>query len=85
MTPEAYEAFCKAKGQDQPFNVCKQIGKGQIVDLDPETTKILDVGCGPGMNGILLGEKGFKNIFGVDASQNLIDNLKNIPSYKESR
>ena len=37
------------------------------------------------MNGILLGEKGFKNIFGIDASENFLDNLKNIPSYTESR
>ena len=63
----------------------KCIGKGQVVDLDPETAEILDIGAGTGTVGLYLKEKGFKNITGIDASRSLLDKLDQNGAYKESR
>ena len=75
MTGEGYDEFVKNINFNQPEQVTKCIGKGQFVDLDPETTEVLDVGAGTGTVGLYLKEKGFKNITGIDASRSLLDKL----------
>ena len=45
----------------------------------------MDVGCGTGAFGILLKEKGFTNITGLDPSQVLLDKLDQTEAYKASR
>ena len=68
MTGDAYDKFCQEMGQCQPENICKLIGPGQIVDLDPSSVEILDVGAGTGTVGMHLGKKGFSGIIGLDPS-----------------
>ena len=69
---------------------------GQIADIitRPESegglgipldAKIYDVGCGSGMIGKLLTERGYHDIIGTDASQNMMDASKAKGCYKELR
>ena len=85
MSAQTYEDFCKQLNQNQPENVAKCIGRGQVVDLDPESAEILDIAAGTGYVGQLLKSKGFKNITGLDASRTLLEKLDQNGAYKESR
>ena len=85
MTGDGYDEFVKHIDFNQPENVTKCMGKGEFVDLDPETAEILDVGAGTGTVGLLLQKKGFKNITGIDASRTLLDKLDASGAYKASR
>tara|TARA_Y100000746_G_C15372635_1_gene394806 strand:+ start:96 stop:743 length:648 start_codon:yes stop_codon:yes gene_type:complete len=44
--------------------------------LDNSFTSFLDVGCGLGRPIIVAGEAGFKNLYGVDVSSNLLEKCK---------
>ena len=54
MTGDAFDEYAKAKGWTQPEQITKLIGKGQVVDLDPAVTEILDIGAGTGTVGKFL-------------------------------
>ncbi|KAG7190515.1 hypothetical protein KM043_006616 [Ampulex compressa] len=43
------------------------------LNLDKERDKIIDIGCGNGVMLVELAEKGFRNLMGVDYSQNAVD------------
>ena len=51
----------------------------------PLDIKIYDVGCGSGMLGKLLSERGYCDILGSDASQNLLEASKGKGCYRELR
>ena len=85
MTGDAFDEYAKAKGWTQPEHITKLIGKGQIVDIDPATTEILDIGAGTGTVGKFLSKRGFGGIVGIDAAENLLKKLKGVDAYKESR
>ena len=59
MTGDAFDEYAKAKGWTQPENITKLIGPGKVVDLDPATTEILDVGAGTGTVGKFLAKRGY--------------------------
>ena len=61
------------------------IGPGKVVDVDPATTEILDVGAGTGTVGKFLAKRGYSGIVGIDAAPNLLAKLKGVEAYKESR
>lgn len=48
-----------------------------------EATTVLDLGCGTGLVGKFLGERGFLNNVGVDASSGMIKEAENKKVYKE--
>ena len=85
MTGDAFDEYAKAKGWTQPEQITKLIGKGQVVDLDPAVTEILDIGAGTGTVGKFLSKRGFGGIVGIDAAPNLLQKLKSVEAYKESR
>ena len=85
MSGDGYERMMHASGFNEPEYVAKSFGPGQVVDMDPKTTKILDAGAGTGQLGLLLKEKGFTDIVAIDASRSLLDKLDANGAYKESR
>ena len=84
MTADGYDDWAKATNFAEPIEFCKLVGPGMPVDI-PSTSEVLDAGAGTGICGILLKEKGFTNIVGVDASSNLLDRMNATGAYKESR
>ena len=84
IDPDGYDEFVKAIKYTEPEHLVKLIGNGCVVDIDP-ASEILDVAAGTGHIGILLKEKGFTNIMGVDASDNLLVKLMQTGAYKDSR
>ena len=85
MTGEAFDEYSKAKGWNQPENITKLVGPGQIVDLDTKTAEIIDIGCGTGIVGQFLGKIGYSGIVGADVSPNLLAKAKEVEAYKELR
>ena len=49
----------------------------------PEKPRILDMGCGTGLVGQYLKERGFKKVVGVDASKGMLDKAAEKNSYSE--
>ena len=85
MTGDAFDEYAKAKGWTQPETITQLVGKGKVVDLDPATTEILDIGAGTGQVGLYLSKKGFSGIVGLDAAPNLLEKAKGVKAYKELR
>ena len=54
---------------------------GEIVNTRDRHIKILDAGCGTGLVGLALKEKGYKNIDGCDLSERMIDRAKERGAY----
>ena len=85
MTGDGYDNFVKDIKFTQPQEITKVVGPGQIVDIDPSTSEVLDIGAGTGTVGLCLKEKGFTNITAVDASESLLEKLDKNGAYKASR
>ncbi|MEA5552050.1 class I SAM-dependent methyltransferase [Anabaena cylindrica UHCC 0172] len=52
------------------------------IDSSQQDLKILDAGCGTGLVGIALQQKGFANIDGFDLSPDMVEVAKNTHAYK---
>ena len=73
---DGYDEFVKAIKYTEPEHLVNLIGEGCVVEIDPRS-EVLDVAAGTGHIGKLLKEKkGFTNITGVDASDNLLRKLE---------
>ena len=83
VNPDGYDEFTKAIKYNEPDQLVKLIGSGCVVDISG-TSEILDVAAGTGRIGTLLKDKGFTNITGVDASDNLLTKLMQTGAYKAS-
>ncbi|KAF2069658.1 hypothetical protein CYY_009019 [Polysphondylium violaceum] len=55
----------------------------QLSELNKETSKIIDLGCGNGMTLIELYKLGFRNLYGSDYSQKAIDLAEKIAQHHE--
>ena len=69
-----YEALYQRVGYPDPSKVaehaleqCNKMGKR------PNEVAVLDMGCGTGLVGKFLAEKGFTNIHGVDLSKKMLE------------
>ena len=85
MSGDGYDNFVKLINYDVPENIVTVIGPDQVVDINPQTSEILDIGAGTGRVGLNLKEKGFRNITGVDASESMLEKLDACGAYKASR
>ena len=56
---------------------------GEVVNTRDRNIKILDAGCGTGLVGLALKEKGYKNIDGCDLSERMIDRAKERGAYNK--
>ena len=82
---DGYDEFVKAIKYTEPEHLVELIGDGCVVDINP-ASEVLDVAAGTGHIGKLLKEKkGFSNITGVDASDNLLRKLEQTGAYKASQ
>ena len=73
MSAELYDAMMASINYTEPAEIMKSV---KDLGLDTETTKVLDVGAGTGLIGLMLVEQGFKKIDAVDASEALLASLK---------
>ena len=81
---DGYDNWAKTVNFTEPKEFCKLIGPGLPANVEPNC-EVLDVGSGTGIVGLYLKEKGFTNITGVDASESMLEKLKSLGAYKESR
>ena len=79
-----YEDIYLKVGWPDPMKCAELVEACQPdVTISKEHTRILDMGCGTGLVGQYLKEKGFDNIDGQDASQGMLENAKKKGAYKE--
>lgn len=76
-----YEQIYLRAGWHDPLK-CAELAK-EVAGENAETTVVLDMGCGTGLVGQYLKERGFKNIVGVDASEGMLEKAKTKESYSE--
>ena len=51
----------------------------------PRDISILDIGCGTGVFGRLLGQQGYKDMIGIDGSEHQLKVANQSGNYKETR
>ena len=76
-----YEEIYLRAGWHDPLK-CAELAKDCVKD-NAEVSTVLDMGCGTGLVGQYLKERGFKNIIGVDASRGMLDKAQEKGSYTE--
>lgn len=76
-----YEEIYLRAGWHDPLK-CAELAK-ECVKENAEASSVLDMGCGTGLVGQYLKERGFKNIVGVDASRGMLDKAQEKGSYTE--
>jgi predicted TPR repeat methyltransferase len=76
-----YEQIYLRAGWHDPLK-CAELAK-QCVGDAAEGAAVLDMGCGTGLVGQYLKERGFVNIVGVDASQGMLEKAKTKEVYNE--
>lgn len=76
-----YEHIYLSVGYHDPLK-CAELAK-ELFGEDSADKQIFDMGCGTGLVGQYLKERGFKNVVGVDASKGMLDKAKEKESYSE--
>jgi predicted TPR repeat methyltransferase len=76
-----YEDIYLMVGYHDPLK-CAELAK-EIFGDQAEEKQIFDMGCGTGLVGQYLKERGFKHIVGVDASKGMLEKAKEKASYSE--
>jgi predicted TPR repeat methyltransferase len=76
-----YEEIYLRAGWHDPLK-CAELAK-QIAGDAAEQQVVLDMGCGTGLVGQYLKERGFKTVVGVDASHGMIEKAKSKEVYNE--
>lgn len=76
-----YEEVYLTAGWHDPLK-CAELAKEVIGDKAAES-HVLDMGCGTGLVGQYLKERGFEHIVGVDASRGMLDKAAEKNSYTE--
>ena len=76
-----YEDIYLMVGYHDPLK-CAELAK-EVFGDQAEEKHIFDMGCGTGLVGQYLKERGFKNIVGVDASKGMLEKAKEKESYSE--
>ena len=67
-----YEEIYLRAGWHDPLK-CAELAKHCVGDVGVETASVFDMGCGTGLVGQYLKERGFKTVVGVDASKGMLD------------
>lgn len=76
-----YEQIYLRAGWHDPLK-CAELAKECVGDA-AEASTVLDMGCGTGLVGHYLVERGFKNIVGVDASAGMLEKAREKQAYTE--
>lgn len=76
-----YEEIYLTAGWHDPLK-CAELAK-EVIGDKAEEAEVLDMGCGTGLVGQYLKERGFKKIIGVDASKGMLDRAAEKNSYTE--
>jgi predicted TPR repeat methyltransferase len=76
-----YEDIYLMVGYHDPLK-CAELTK-EIFGESTEDKQVLDMGCGTGLVGQYLKERGFKHVVGVDASKGMLEKAKEKESYSE--
>jgi predicted TPR repeat methyltransferase len=66
-----YEEIYLTAGWHDPLK-CAELAK-EVIGDKAEEAEVLDMGCGTGLVGQYLKERGFKKVVGVDASKGMLD------------
>ncbi len=75
---EIYDADLTGVEYQQPVRCAEALKKL----LPANECKILDVGCGTGLSGLALKERGYKNIDGCDLSKGMLDKASQLDIYE---
>ena len=75
---EMYEEVILAAGHKDPTLVAEVVEKLEM----PKDSKIMDFGCGTGLFGEVMVEKGFMNVDGLDGSAKMLNKAKDKGVYK---
>ncbi len=81
----AYAAWADSYEQDLGFYgyLAPQIGAQHLADALPDkAARILDAGCGTGLVGVALAERGYSDIDGVDFSAEMLEKAKSTEIYR---
>ena len=76
-----YEEIYLRAGWHDPLK-CAELAK-QCSGESAENSSVLDMGCGTGLVGQYLRERGFKTIVGVDASRGMLDKAQKKGAYTD--
>lgn len=76
-----YEHIYLTVGYHDPLK-CAELAK-EIYGEEAQNAHIFDMGCGTGLVGQYLKERGFKHVVGVDASAGMLEKAKEKESYEE--
>lgn len=76
-----YEQIYLRAGWHDPLK-CAELAKTCLQD-QAESSSVLDMGCGTGLVGVYLNERGFKNVVGVDASVGMLEKARTKGVYSE--
>ena len=76
-----YEQIYLSVGYHDPLK-CAELTKELFSDNSAEV-QVFDMGCGTGLVGQYLKERGFKTVVGVDASKGMLDKAKEKDAYSE--
>ena len=77
-----YEEIYLRAGWHDPLK-CAELTKKCLGDEGAATASVLDMGCGTGLVGQYLKERGFKTIIGVDASKGMLEKAAVKGSYSD--
>lgn len=76
-----YEEIYLTAGWHDPLK-CAELAK-EVLGDKAEASEVLDMGCGTGLVGQYLKERGFNKIVGVDASKGMLDRAAEKNAYTE--
>ena len=62
---------------------CAELAHETIGDALAPTAEVIDFGCGTGLVGKYLTERGFKNVVGIDGSAGMLEKAREKNCYKE--
>jgi len=70
-----YEKEYLIAEQTHPWFICRRKMIYQLIKNLPKTARILEVGCGSGINLLMLKKKGFINLSGIEPSKGMKTNI----------
>lgn len=71
------ENYTEASSKNEQFDLSRKFLREEMQRI-PKDSVVLDVGCGSGIDLKSYKELGFKNLFGIDPSQKLLDEAKDL-------
>lgn len=79
-----YEGMYQRAGWPDPQYCANYAAKFvQKAKLDVAQAKVLDLACGTGLVGQYLAEHGFKNVYGIDISERMLEEASIKGAYKQ--